>query len=364
MAKKIFNGLDFQKLSSLQNTAVHPLAAAPSAPVVGQIYYDTSTLILYSWNGTAWSNKATDAALLNGQNAAFYLARANHTGTQLAATISDLATTVQAYRLDQFAAPTAAVSFGSQRITTLADPLNPQDAATKNYVDVSVQSAAAGIDSKPSVRLVSTVNLVLSGPQTIDSVSAIAGDRVLCTGQTTASQNGVYVVAAGAWTRALDADQTGEITPGAFWYVEEGTINGASQWRCSNTGTVTLGTTSITIVQFGGGAIYTASLGVQKVGNDFRAQVVAAGGIQAVAGGLQVDTAIVARKFAFTIGDGAATAIVVTHNLNTQDVAVALRLAATNEAIDTDWTATSVNSVTITFATAPAANAIKGVVIG
>jgi hypothetical protein len=227
-----------------------------------------------------------------------------------------------------------------------------------------MQSAAAGIDSKPSVRLLSTANLTLSGTQTIDGVAAVAGDRVLATGQTTASQNGVYVVAAGAWSRATDADQTGEITPGATWYVEEGTTFGGSTWRCSNTGTVTLGTTSITISQFTGGISYTAGNGLQLVGSQFSAKVVASGGITAAAGGLSVDRTVVPNRFAATIGDGAATSIAVNHNLNTQDVVVSVRDASTNEFVGCKVVATSVNTVTLTFSSAPAANSLKVAVIG
>ncbi|MGW3421282.1 hypothetical protein [Streptomyces phaeochromogenes] len=63
------------------------------------------------------------------------LARANHTGTQAASTISDLATVVQAYRLDQFANPNADVSLASHKLTSVTDPTSAQDAATKAFVD-------------------------------------------------------------------------------------------------------------------------------------------------------------------------------------------------------------------------------------
>lgn len=361
---KYLNHLDLNK-NSLVNAVIHPLASAPGTPTVGQAYYDTATLQPLFWNGSAFTNKATDSALLNGQNAAFYLARANHTGTQTAATISDLATTVQAYRLDQFAAPTASVSLNSQKITSLADGVNPQDAATMNNLSVAVANAAAGIDAKASVRVATTANITLSGTQTIDGVAVIAGDRVLAKNQSTASGNGVYVVAAGAWSRATDADGTGEINPGAFWYVEEGTANGKTQWRLENTGTITLGTTSLTINQFGGaGVTYTAGDGITLGGNAITAVAAASGGISVGAGGISVDTAIVARKYSTSIGNGSLTSIAVTHNLGTKDVAVSFRLVATDEMILTDWVATDTNTVTVSFATAPAASAVRVTVVG
>jgi hypothetical protein len=359
---KIYSSQDFQK-NAIKGVVTDPLAAAPSSPVVGQVYFDTALGGARWYDGTSWALKATDSALLNGQNAAYYLARANHTGTQLAATISDLATTVQGYRLDQFAAPTAAVAFNGQKATGLADPTNPQDAATKNYVDSQVSNAAAGIDSKPSVRLTTAgANDTLTGLAARDGVTPVAGDRVLVPSQTTGSQNGVYVAAAGAWTRATDADQTGEITPGATWYVEEGGTYGASTWRCGNTGTITLGTTSISITQFTGGTSYTNGNGLLLTGNSF--SVKPSTGISVSAAGVAIDTTVVARKFAFTVGDGSAVNLAVVHNLGTKDVSVSVRLAATDEAILVDWTATDSNTVTLKFASAPAANAIKGVVVG
>jgi len=362
---KFYSPIDMLK-NAIKSLVIDPLASAPASPVAGQLYFDTALDRLQVRNAAnnAWGLTSDNALSLNGQNAAFYLSRANHTGTQTAATISDLATTVQAYRLDQFAVPTADLNLNSRKITGLADGVNPQDAATMNNLTVAVQSAAAGIDSKPSVRVASTANLTLSGTQTIDGVAVIAGDRVLAKNQTTASQNGVYVVAAGAWTRAADADGAGEITPGAFWYVEEGTTNSTSQWRVSNTGTITIGSTSITITQWGSGNTYTNGNGLALAGNVFSVQVVASGGILVGGSGIQVDTSIVARKFSSSIGNGALTSIAVTHNLGTKDVTVATRLVATDEMIIVDWVATDVNTVTFTFAAAPAASSVRATIIG
>lgn len=360
---QLLNHLDLNKLE-IRNAVVQVLATAPTSPVLGQVYFDSSSKTLLAWNGTAWVANATNATNLNGQGAAYYLARANHSGTQLASTISDLASTVQAYRLDQFAAPTTSVSFNGQRISTVSDPSSAQDAATKAYVDAQVQSATAGIDSKASVRVVATANLTLSGAQTIDGVSCVAGDRVLATGQTTASANGVYVVAAGAWSRATDADQTGEITPGAFWFVEEGGTYGKTQWRCNNVGTVTLGTTSITIVQFGAASSYTASNGVQLVGSDFELNLAASSGLAIASNQLKIDTSIVARKYAATVGNGSATTLTVTHGLGTSDVVVMVRDASTGAQVIPDITVTDANNVSLTFASAPAANAYKVAIIG
>lgn len=360
---KYFNNIDLQK-NQLVNAAIHTSATAIATPVVGQVYFDTGLNRLQVRGNSAWGLTSLDSDLLNGSNAAFYLARANHTGTQLAATISDFNTTVRTNRLDQLTAPTASVSMNSQLLTNLAEPLSAQDAATMNYVQSQVANAAAGIDAKASVRIATTVNDTLSGLAARDGVTPVANDRILVKSNTTGSTNGVYLAAAGAWTRATDADVSAEMTPGAFWYVEEGTVNGGTQWRLSNTGTIVLGTTALTINQFGASSTYTASNGILLTGSNFTAVVVASGGLTNGASGLQIDTAIVARKFSTSIGNGSLTSIAVTHSLGTKDVSVTARLVSTDEVIMVDWVSTDVNNVTFTFATAPAASAIRVTVIG
>ena len=181
-------------------------------------------------------------------------------------------TTVDAYgrvtvgasaSLSELTAPTGAFDFNAQRITNLADPVNAQDAATKNYVDLQSQ----GLDPKQSVRAASTANIAsLSGTATIDGVALIAGDRVLVKDQSTASQNGVYVVAAGAWARADDMNTWAEHVS-AYLFVEQGTVNADNGFLCTVDQGGTLGTTSITFVQFNGAGQVIAGAGLTKTGN-------------------------------------------------------------------------------------------------
>ncbi|WEM34501.1 hypothetical protein [Xanthomonas phage X1] len=154
-------------------------------------------------------------------------------------------------------------------LTLHADPTNAMHAVTKQYVDTVM--ASGGIPPFAPAKVRTTANITLSGAQTIDGVSVVAGDRVLVAQQTTASQNGVYVVAAGAWTRATDADQTAEFSPARQVFVQQGTLYGFTTWGVGNTTAPVIGTDAITFVQVGGAAQYTAGNGLSLTGTQFSA---------------------------------------------------------------------------------------------
>jgi hypothetical protein len=149
---------------------------------------------------------------------------------------------------------------------TVTDPITSStQLTTKAYVDGAVQ----GLTVKGSVKAATTANIILSGEQTLDGVAVVTGDRVLVKNQTIAAANGIYVVDAGAWVRALDLDTWTEV-PDAFTFVEEGDTLADTGWVCTSNRTGTLETTAITWVQFSAAGITTASTGLVKVGNDIR----------------------------------------------------------------------------------------------
>lgn len=147
-------------------------------------------------------------------------------------------------------------------VTGLSLPSLSTDAASKAYVDSLVQ----GLDAKASTRVATTANITLSGTQTIDGVSVIAGDRVLVKDQTSAAQNGIYLVAAGSWTRTTDADTWDELIS-AFVFVESGTANANNGYTCTIASGGTLGSTAVTWTQFSGAGQITAGTGMTKTGN-------------------------------------------------------------------------------------------------
>jgi hypothetical protein len=313
------------------------------------------------------ANISATAAIALSKLATDPLARGNHTGTQTASTISDLATVVQGYRLDQFAAPTSAVSFGSQRITSLATPTAASDAATKAYVDGLV----SGLDAKASVRVATTANVTLTSQlengDTIDGVTLATGDRVLVKNQTTPAENGIYTVnATGAPTRATDADSNGEISVGTQVYVETGTSNGGQIWVANATTAATWvpGTSGSTWALYFAVTPTQAGAGLTAAGN-----VLAVGqgtGITVNADDVAVDTSVVARKFiSAALGDGTAVAFTITHSLANQWVAVhVIQTASPNEEIFTTIERTSTTQCIVRFSSAPAAGSFRVLVIG
>lgn len=148
------------------------------------------------------------------------------------------------------------------QINLAADPTSALQVATKQYVD----NLISGLDVKTSVLVATTANITLSGTQTIDGIAVTAGSRVLVKNQTTSSQNGLYLCAAGAWTRATDADTWNELVS-AFVFVEKGTQNADTGWVCTCDLGGTLGTTNITVAQFAGAGTVTAGAGIDVVGN-------------------------------------------------------------------------------------------------
>ncbi|QGQ95877.1 hypothetical protein EHS13_13825 [Paenibacillus psychroresistens] len=148
-------------------------------------------------------------------------------------------------------------------VTLGQDPASALQAATKQYVD----AYALGLDTKVSCRAVATSNITLSGTQTVDGVVLVVGNRILVSGQTTASQNGIYVVAAGAWARSSDADTSAEVTSGMYTYIEEGTANGKNGWSLLTADPIVLGTTALTFTLFNGPGSVVAGAGLNKTGN-------------------------------------------------------------------------------------------------
>jgi len=118
--------------------------------------------------------------------------------------------------------------------------------ATRAYVDQKVLEELYKLDSKQSVRVATTTNIALSGLQTLDGVPLLAGDRVLVKNQTAAKDNGLWVAAAGGWSRAADADSSADVTSALLVSVEQGNTLADTRWQLITDVAIVLGTTPLT----------------------------------------------------------------------------------------------------------------------
>ena len=175
--------------------------------------------------------------------------------------------------------------------TTLASAL-----ATKTYVD----NTRTGLEVKDSVVAATTANITLSGTQTIDGIAVTAGQRVLVKDQTTASQNGIYVVSASAWSRSTDADTADELNSGCFFFVEKGTENADNGFVMSQDVAIVFGTTAITFSQFSGAGQITAGSGLAKTGDTMFVNT--GTGITVTSDNIVIDTSWAGQAAITTVG--------------------------------------------------------------
>ena len=403
------NALDFAKLEG-KNFRAHQLGSAPASPVTGQLYYDTGSNTLFWYNGSSWvsasGGAASDATTsskgivqlagdLAGTAASPQIAAGAIVDADVnaAAAITEsklnLATDAavgtgsrrtlgagaqQAMpgnrTLDAITAPAADLSINTHKLTNVVDPTNPQDGATKNYVDAQSQ----GLDAKASCRVATTANIAtLAGgaPNTLDGITLASGDRILVKDQTTQNQNGIYTVttlgtgANGTWTRATDMDAWTEV-PSAYVWIEVGTVNADTGWVCTADQGGTLGTTSITWVQFAAAGVILGGAGLLKTGQTIDIIGVANGGLQINADSIGVD-GTVARYYSSSTHTATTswTITQATHGCHASRGLIVQVHDNTSGAWELpDVTIASNGDVTITYAVAPAANSKMVTIIG
>ena len=288
------------------------------------------------------------------------------------------------------------------KITNLAAPTSSADAATKAYVDAVSEGLHVHAAARVYVALNIDLSTALEAGDVIDGVTLAEGNRVLVNGQTTQSQNGVYVVqASGAAVRATDFDTPSEVKSGDFIFVSAGTNYANTGWVQTLTPS-TIGVDAISFTQFSGAGTYLAGDGLTLTGSTFSVDVTPSSGNASLeiansalgvkvnetdglevtvdglginngtgltfsSGALVFDTAngYGTRKLAFNVGDAAATTIPITHNLATRDVTVHLYENSSPYAqVEADVEHTDSNNVTLKFAIAPTLNQYRVVIVG
>lgn len=248
------------------------------------------------------------------------------------------------------------------KVINVPAPTAAGDAVPKSYVD----SAVEGLAWKDSARVSTQSNVNLSSPgATIDGITMASQDRVLVRNQSTQSQNGIYIWngAATALTRSLDASTFAELEQ-AIITVEEGTDAGTT-WRQTQINGV-IDTNNVIFSSFAAAAPAASetTAGIAEIAT--QAEVDAGTDDARIITPLKLATwSGRIRKYAASFGDGSATSYVITHNFNTRDVTVVVfPNSGTYDDVEVDVGRTSVNAVTLVFATAPSSNAYRAVVIG
>ena len=182
------------------------------------------------------------------------------------------------------------VSVSGAKITGLATPTAPADAATKQYVDDTAQ----GLSVRGASQAATTTNLtatyfngpgndgigatlsISGGLASLDGVTLTAGigQRILVKNQALLPENGIYIVTtqnAGVvtiLTRAADFDTPADMTGGAYTFVQAGTINNNTGWVQIDAVTA-VGVSDIVFDQFSGTGTYTAGTGLTLTGTQF-----------------------------------------------------------------------------------------------
>ena len=291
MATKFVTNLDLNQ-NQILNATFEVLAADPTTNLFdGRMYFNSvdGVIKVYDATAAAWrkivAGVGEAAGVVSGGSHSTALT-ITESGGQITIT-PNLATSASAGLLsasdftklgDSTSEATAGklvIRDGSGQ-AKFGTPTDPAHAATKGYVD----AARSGLDVKQSVRAATTGPITIAtdleaGDVLDTTVTLVAGDRVLVKNQSTASENGIYVVQpSGAAVRATDFNSSETVSPGAFTFVEEGTVNADSGWVMTTDGTITVGTTPISWALFSVAGTILAGDGLSKSGNVLNVNVV------------------------------------------------------------------------------------------
>lgn len=333
---KILSNIDLAK-NQLQNAVIQPLASAPSSPVEGQIYYNTTDDTIYVWANGAWldlgvqggsgatdlsqSLSATTVAVNSSTGADITIAAADNTNAGVMtsamqvklAGIEALADVTDATNVDAAGAvmnsdtSTASMSFVIDEDTMSSNSATkvPTQQSTKAYVDTQV---AALVDASPST--LNTLN---------ELAAAIGDDASFAT--TTATNIGLKMAKSANLSDVADA-------PTAFANIKQNASTSAT------------------------GVVELATQAEAQAKTDTTRALTAA------------SVADFTRKYVGTIGNGSITSLPVTHGLGSQYVTAQVFDATTNEKVECDITLTSATVTTFIFSVAPTTNQYRVVIVG
>jgi hypothetical protein len=280
MAQKFVTNIDLNQNQLIKGT-FEVLSTDPNTNLFdGRMIFNSTegTIKVYDVTASAWRKMITGVSSAGSQSSALTINESNglisitpNLATSASAGLMSASDYSKLYDATSEATANKLVIRDGNSQAKFGTPTDANHAATKAYVD----AARSGLDVKASVRAATTAPvLIASGLEAgdaIDAVTLVAGDRVLVKDQSTASENGIYVVqASGAAVRATDANgtvDTGTVSGGTFTFVEEGTDNGDAGYVVSSNGTINVGVDAMNWVQFSGTGQITAGEGMSKLGN-------------------------------------------------------------------------------------------------
>jgi hypothetical protein len=279
MAQKFLTNIDLNQ-NQIVNASFEVVATDPnSGNFEGRLIYQSTTDTIKVYANGLWRSLPHTIVSGGGAGIAEALTVSESNGTvTLTLNVADtdsaglLPASFWQMLTDATDAATASklVKRDAQGNAKVATPTDDAHIATKGYVDAARQ----GLDVKASVRVASVAPVAIASAledgDVIDGVTLAEGDRVLLKDQSTASENGIYVVVAsgaGAASRAPDADTSAKVTTGMFTFVAQGTVNGDNGFVLTTNDAITLGTTSLDFVQFSGAGQVIAGAGLTKSGN-------------------------------------------------------------------------------------------------
>ncbi len=321
-------------------------AGAPSSLSPSELAFNEADLKLYYGFGDNGSTPPSASSIITvGGAGAFF----NKTDTRTANTVlvgpasgSAAAPTFRALvaadllKLNEFTAPDGAISANSQKITNLATPTADGDAASKQYVD----GVSQGLDVKDSCVAATTGNITIStalnNGDTLDGVSLSTNDRVLVKDQSTASENGIYIV--GSSPARADDLAAGADAAGMFTFVEQGTVNADNGFVCtSNKGSAVVGTNNLSFAQFSGAGQITAGDGLDKSANTLSVDLKSNGGIVIESTEMAVDLSASSITGTLAVSDGGTGAT----SASAARTALGLAIGTNVQAYDADLDALS-----------------------